>query len=34
MVAEGVAKQRRCEDFETFKPPFDRVQDERDAGSM
>lgn len=32
MVAEEVANRQRCEDFESFKPLFERVQDELDAG--
>ncbi|MBX3567660.1 MAG: GIY-YIG nuclease family protein [Rhizobiaceae bacterium] len=32
MGAEEVANRQRCEDFETFKPLFDRVQEELDAG--
>ncbi len=32
MAAEEVANRQRCEDFEAFKPLFDRVQEELDAG--
>lgn len=32
MAAEEVANRQRCEDFETFKPLFDRAQEELDAG--
>jgi hypothetical protein len=31
-VAENVANRERCEDFETFKPLFERVQKELDMG--
>ena len=32
-TAEEVAARRTCEDFETFRPLFERVQEELDAGS-
>ena len=32
MAAEEVANRQRCEDFEKFKPLFDLVQEELDAG--
>lgn len=31
-AAEEVANRQRCEDFQKFKPLFDRVQEELDAG--
>lgn len=31
-AAEDIANRRRCEDFEKFKPLFDRVQEELDTG--
>lgn len=31
-AAEEIANRQRCEDFATFKPLFDRVQEELDAG--
>lgn len=31
-AAEEIANRQRCEDFERFKPLFDQVQDELDAG--
>lgn len=32
MAAEEVANRQRCEDFEAFRPLFDRVQEELDTG--
>jgi len=32
MAAEEVANRQRCEDFDAFKPLFDRLQEELDAG--